>query len=80
MTGSSQWTLDNQYWVVNSGYGTRRLELLDADDLDPSIIPADRECMIEPILAGGDAVLCDNLLTTSDVPVGDFEHHFFTLP
>ena len=77
-TSGGSWTLDNANWTVNSGLGTRMIDLLYFDNTDPSVIPADREYLIEPILTGEDALLCDKLLTTEAVPVGDFEYTFFT--
>lgn len=74
----TSWTSDNNQWDVNSGFGTRRLELIYVDTSDPSIIPAGREYMIVPILTGTGALKCDKLLSGSAVPVADFEYHFFT--
>jgi len=63
---------------VVGGYGTRRLELLYADDTDPSVIPADREYKIVPALSGDPTLRCDKLLTSSPVSVQDFDYRFFT--
>ncbi len=74
----TNWTSDNANWFVEAGRGTRELTLFYFDNTDPSIIPGPREYRITPLLTGDGALLCDRLLTEDDVPVGDFEYHFFT--
>lgn len=71
----ANWTAD-PYWDVFSGQGTRFITLIYNDD--PSAIPPGRLYRVRPDLNGSDALLCDDLFTTEDVPVADFTYTFET--
>ena len=69
-------TADNDHWEVAGGQGTRSITLVYVDETDPDEIPPDRHYHIVPVLTGSNALLCDKLLTTSDVPVANFTYVF----
>jgi hypothetical protein len=63
-------------WNGLTGKGTRTIILIY--DGDPAVIPSG-DYRITPILTGSNALLCDDLLTTSDVTAETFEYNF-TVP
>jgi len=72
----SSWVSDNNQWSVLSGRGTRNITLLYSDESDPSVIPSGRDDRITPITTGSSKLLCDDLLTTSEVLVDSFTSEF----
>jgi len=75
----SSWVNDNSFWMVNFGEGTRTITLLYVDENDPSIIPGGRDYRITPVTTGTNKLLCDKLLTVSDVLVDFFTYEFSSI-
>lgn len=74
----STWTSDNANWTVLAGKGTRKVHLMYFDASEPSYIPAGRDYRVRPMTTGSSTLICDKLLTTSDVPVDYFTYLFYT--
>lgn len=73
-----EWIPDNANWYLPVGRGTRVITLLYSDNIDPCIIPGDREYRITPFLTGDEALLSHELFNSTPLPVADFEYNFST--
>jgi hypothetical protein len=71
------WVDDTDNWFVQSGRGTRRIQIGAGD---PATIIPDREYRVTPFITGPRLLFCDGLLTGTPVMVADFTYEFTTPP
>lgn len=68
------WVDQSTDWSVISGQGTRHVTIQYDDGT--AQIPVDRLYRVTPVTSGDNALICDDLLTTTETPAAAFMYNF----